>query len=82
MGVRKPRIQIKLRAILDEERVSAYALAQALAGKVGRNTVYSLARGEKHRPDLEALAWVIWGLRKLTGKPYGVQDLLAYEEEP
>ncbi|ALJ91503.1 hypothetical protein TO73_1669 [Thermus aquaticus Y51MC23] len=23
-----------------------------------------------------------WGLRKLTGKPYGVQDLLAYEEEP
>jgi len=78
----RPRIQIRLKAVLDKERVSAYALAQVLAGKVGRNTIYSLARGEKQRPDLEALAWVIWGLRKLTGKPYGVQDLLEYQEEP
>jgi hypothetical protein len=53
-----------------------------LAGKVAANTVYAYARGTTNRPDLEALAWVIWGLRKLTGKPYGVQDLLAYEEEP
>ncbi len=75
-----PHIRLKLRSLLDQEGVSAYALAQVLVGKVGRNTVYGLARGEKKRPDLEALAWVIWGLRKLTGKPYGVQDLLEYEE--
>ncbi|MGC8968012.1 MAG: hypothetical protein ACP5JV_06790 [Thermus sp.] len=75
-----PRIRWRLRAVLDRERVSAYALAQVLAGKVAPNTVYSLARGEKQRPDLEALAWVIWGLRKLTGKPYGVGDVLVYEE--
>ncbi|MFM9419397.1 hypothetical protein ACKLNZ_01785 [Thermus scotoductus] len=76
-----PRIRWKLRAVLDQEGLSAYGLTQLLAGKVAPNTVYSFARGEKKRPDLEALAWVIWGLRKLTGKPYGVQDLLEYEEE-
>ncbi|ALJ90670.1 hypothetical protein TO73_0822 [Thermus aquaticus Y51MC23] len=77
-----PRVRWKLRDVLNAEGVSAYALTHLLAGKVAANTVYAYARGTTNRPDLEALAWVIWGLRKLTGKPYGVQDLLAYEEEP
>jgi len=75
-----PRIRWKLRALLDQQGVSAYALTQVLAGKVAPNTIYAFARGTTKRPDLEALAWVLWGLRKLTGKPYGVQDLLEYEE--
>ena len=77
-----PRVRWKLKEVLRADGISVYALANLLAGKVAANTVYAYARGTTARPDLEALAWVIWGLRKLTGKPYGVQDLLEYQEEP
>ncbi|AFV76710.1 hypothetical protein Theos_1686 [Thermus oshimai JL-2] len=73
-----PEVRWRLKEVLNREGVSAYALAKALAGKVAPNTVYALARGQTKRPDLEALAWVIWALRGLTGKEYGVGDLLEY----
>ncbi|RTH26585.1 hypothetical protein CSW18_04625 [Thermus scotoductus] len=76
----EPRIRLKLREILDQEGVSAYALSRTIAQKVSPNTVYALTRGTTQRPDLQALAWVVWGLRRLTGKPYEICDLLKYEE--
>ncbi|WP_234554201.1 helix-turn-helix transcriptional regulator [Thermus caliditerrae] len=75
-----PRLRWRLREVLAGENLTVYRLAQVLSGKVSRNTLYAWASGSINRPDLEALAWVLWALRKLTGKPYGVQDLLEYEE--
>jgi hypothetical protein len=76
-----PRVRLRLGDVLKQEGLSAYRLERVLGERVGRATIYRWVRKDEGRVDLEALAWVIWGLRKLTGKPYGVQDLLAYEEE-
>ncbi|MDW8358680.1 MAG: hypothetical protein RMK63_12325 [Thermus sp.] len=70
----------KLPEILRAEGISVYRLVNLLAGHVSRTTLYSWVWHPPQRPDLEALAWVLWGLRKLTGKPYGVQDLLEYQD--
>jgi len=77
-----PRLRFRLKEVLTEEGLIPHNLEKVLGDKVGRATVYRLARREPSRVDLDTLAWVIWGLRKLTGKPYGVQDLLEYQEEP
>ncbi|GAA6761746.1 MULTISPECIES: helix-turn-helix domain-containing protein [Thermus] len=76
-----PRVRFKLKEVLEQEGLSAYRLERLLGDRISRATVYRWVRSAPARPDLEALAWVIWGLRKLTGKPYDVCDLLEYEEE-
>lgn len=75
-----PRLIWKLPQVLRAEGISVYRLVGVLSGRVSRTTLYSWVWQAPQRPDLEALAWVLWGLRKLTGKPYGVQDLLEYAE--
>jgi hypothetical protein len=75
-----PRVRLRLKELLREEGLSSERLAQALEGRVGRATVYRWAAKSEGAVDLAPLAWVVWGLRQLTGKQYGVGDVLAYEE--
>ena len=77
-----PATRWKLRALLEAERISAYALARALAEHTRPNTIYRLVRTghEPCRVDLQTLTLVISGLRKLTGRQIGVGDILEYIE--
>ncbi|MGC8904932.1 hypothetical protein [Thermus sp.] len=75
-------IRNRLPEIMRREGITAYRLAKALARRAARNTIYRWARGEVPTClDVGTLEALLAGLRELTGKSYGVGDLLAYEEE-
>ena len=75
-------IRNQLPDIMQREGISAYRLAKILARRVARNTIYRWARGEVPTClDVGTLEALLAGLRELTGKTYGVGDLLAYEED-
>lgn len=78
-----PVTRWKLRALLEQEKKSAYALARILSEKTRPNTIYRLVRigHEPTRVDLSTLTLVISGLRQLTGKPIQISDILEYTEE-
>ncbi len=72
-----PQIRWKLPAILQQEQVSIYRLDQELAKRVSRTTLYKWgsAPGPK-QIDPEVMGWVLWGLERITGTRYKVEDLL------
>lgn len=74
-------IRWKLKHLLDQNGLTAYRLVQELQGKVSKNTVYSLARGEATRVDLPTLNAVLCALRHMLNQKIGVGDLFFYEEE-
>jgi len=75
-------VKWKLANILEAEGINPYKLAVEVKHSRA-NTVYRLARkGEElKRVDLEVLADVLSGLRKLTGKDIKLTDLLDYSDE-
>ena len=70
----------RLGDVLKEHGLTAYKLAAELHGRVNRNSVYAIARGDTERVDRSTLAAVLEALRTLTGQRYSVADLLSYEE--
>ncbi|MFC3833863.1 MULTISPECIES: helix-turn-helix domain-containing protein [Deinococcus] len=67
--------------ILREHGLTAYKLAAELHGKVNRNSVYAIARGDTERVDRTTLSALLEALRTLTGQKYTVADLLEYTSE-
>lgn len=69
----------RIKDILDDHQISVYRLAQELAGKVSRNTVYSTVGGSAKRVDLATLGNILAALRSLTGNiQLDAADLLEY----
>ena len=66
--------------MLEANSITPYRLAEEARGLVNRNTVYAVARGDSARVDLSTLDGLIGTLRRLTGKPVSVCDLLEYQE--
>ena len=73
-------LRVKLREYLDSHNLSAYRLAKEVEG-VSPKTVYAYAAGSR-QPSMENLEKLITTLRKLTGEPVNVSDLLEYKPEP
>jgi predicted ArsR family transcriptional regulator len=73
-------IKWKLADVLEAEGLNAYKLAMEVDHSRA-NTVYRLARkGEAlKRVDLEVLADLLVGLRKLTGKGLMPNDLIEFD---
>lgn len=67
--------------LLAAHNLTAYKLAAHLTGKVNRNSVYAIARGDTDRVDRATLGHLLAGLEELTGTRYTVADLLAYQPE-
>jgi hypothetical protein len=67
--------------LLKKHNISAYSLASKLAGKVNRNSVYAIAKGEPERVDRNTLNHLVIVLRELTGnQTLNVGDLLEFTE--
>ncbi|WP_019586555.1 hypothetical protein [Deinococcus apachensis] len=66
--------------VLQAHGLTAYKLAGELHGKVNRNSVYAIARGDTERVDRATLAALLAALHALTGQRYTVGDLLEYSE--
>jgi hypothetical protein len=69
-------VRWKLPEILRREGVSVYRLNQELAKKVSRATLYKWGTKRPKSIDPQVLGWVLWGLERITGKRYTLQDLL------
>lgn len=65
--------------ILRREGVSVYRLHQELSKKVSRATLYKWGTEGPKSIDPQVLGWVLWGLERMTGKRYILQDLLEVE---
>jgi hypothetical protein len=68
----------KVGDVLREHGLTAYKLAAELHGRVNRNSVYAIARGDTERVDRTTLGALLEALRALTGRPYTVADLLEF----
>lgn len=71
----------RLSAILEENSITPYRLAEEVRGRVSRNSIYAIANAKTERVDLSTLSALLDGLRKLTGKSYSVGDLLEYHPD-
>ncbi|WP_331825202.1 helix-turn-helix domain-containing protein [Deinococcus sp. YIM 134068] len=71
----------RLGEILQARGLTAYKLAGQLNGKVNRNSVYAIARGDTDRVDRATLGHLLSALGELTGQRYTVGDLLEYSPE-
>ncbi|MEX2540251.1 MAG: helix-turn-helix transcriptional regulator [Trueperaceae bacterium] len=69
-------IRVRLGDYLAQKDISAYRLAQEADRKLAKNTVYSMARGETKRVDLETLSTIMIALERLTGEAVTFDDLL------
>lgn len=76
-------VRWRLADFLEERSLTTYALVQAI-GTTRMNTIYRIARRgqEPTRVDLPTLATVLDGLRKLTGEPVSIMDVLEYVPDP
>ncbi|THF70546.1 hypothetical protein E7T06_07375 [Deinococcus sp. Arct2-2] len=78
-----PEVVVEWRVpeILKQHDLTAYKLAEALAGKVNRNSAYEIAAGRSKRVDRTTLYDLIVALRTLTGdESLTVGDLFTFEE--
>jgi len=75
------RVRLRLGEILRQHGISGYRLAKAVGGRVSRNTIYAWLREEPPKClELTTLEAILTALRELTGRAYGVGDLLTLEE--
>ncbi len=81
--IAEPQVRWKLPEVLEREGISIDQLNQELAKRVSRATLdkWGSATGPK-RLDPEVVGWVLWALRRLTGKPYELSDLLEIKVPP
>lgn len=72
-------VRWRLADYLEERGLTAYAVAKA-SDITRLNTIYRLARRGKEptRVDLPTLALLLDGLRKVTGGPVSISDVLEY----
>lgn len=73
-------VEWKLRNLLEEEGLTAYALVKNMGVGVRANTIYRLARKENllKRVDLETIRSILDALNSLTGKNFSVCDIIKY----
>ena len=75
----------KLRALLEREGVTVYALAKKLGESMEQplniRTLYRWTNDTPSNPGLEGIAWVLWGLGELTGKTFTVTDVLEFRRK-
>lgn len=69
----------RLAQVLDAEGITVYQLHQIVKPHVSSNTLYSWSKRAPKLLDPEKLAWVLWGLARLTGKPYVLADLIELD---
>ena len=75
-------IRWRIPDILKKHDISAYNLASRLAGKVNRNSVYAIAKGDPERVDRNTLNNLVIVLRDLTGnQTLNVGALLEFVED-
>lgn len=70
----------KLKSFLEQNNISAYALAKEVAPQLSANTVYSLVRETPQRVDLDSLDTVINALRQITKQNVQIGHLLEYKK--
>lgn len=70
----------KLKSFLEQNNISAYALAKEVAPKLSANTVYSLVRETPQRVDLDSLDTILTGLRQITKQNVQIGHLLEYKK--
>jgi len=77
-------IRWKLRETLKRLDINPYALARAMGDQRKAVTLYRLASPSKtpSRIDLGTLSEIITALRRVTGEPVTIADLLEVVEEP
>lgn len=72
----------KLRALLERERVTVYALAKKLEDSMEEplhiTTLYRWTSATPGNPNFEGIGWVLWALEEITGKSYQISDVLEY----
>ena len=71
-------IRVRVGEYLNKHGLSTYRLVQETEGKLAKNTVYAMVRGEAKRVDLETLDTLMGALHALTGESVGLEDVLAY----
>jgi hypothetical protein len=69
-------VTLKLREYLKAHQLNARQVE--LEAGIGQNTIYRVMRATNLNRD--SLAGIIRALRKLTGKPVGIADVLEYSE--
>ncbi len=74
-------IRWKLKAFLNEHRLTPYRLAKATHGKLSLNAVYNAVADDLTAVKFDSLNTLIDALRDLTGKEVGVSDLIEYTHE-
>ena len=70
-------VRWRVKQLLEDHSLSTYRLWKESGLAMG--TSYRLVRGDTTSLNAETLDKVVGALRRLTGKPIGVQDLLDYE---
>ena len=73
--------QWRFKEFLRQRDIKPAVVAQATAGRLSRNSVYSLARGAE-AVRFETLDVLLPALREITGEDVAVGDLIAYEPDP
>jgi hypothetical protein len=74
-------IKWKLGEVLEREGLTVYRLHQELSENVSRNTLYRLSNEQPERIELSITANILKALERLSGKSYGITDLLEVIEE-
>ena len=73
-------VALRLKELLDELDVSVYRLEKECR-KVGRTALYEMASGRSSGVRFASLSDIVETLRRITGRPIGVSDLLLYCED-
>jgi DNA-binding Xre family transcriptional regulator len=71
----------KLKPFLEQNNISAYALAKEVASNLAANTVYALVRETPQRVDLDSLDTILTALRQMTKQNVQIGHLLEYRRE-
>lgn len=80
-----PRIQWKLKELLQRERVTPNELSvrirESIDPSVDRNAIYRLTRSVPQRPDMNLLAAILAGLELITKRAFELTDLMDYDRD-
>lgn len=72
-------VKWKIKELLRENGITPYRLMKDTG--LSQGTAYRLANNDFNSVNAEIIDAVVKALRKLTGKPVEVADLLEYQEE-
>ncbi|WP_162243085.1 helix-turn-helix transcriptional regulator [Deinococcus sp. Leaf326] len=67
----------KLKETMDAHGVTRYAVQKE--AKIAMNTLRGMYDGTTRRPDLDVLGSIIGALRRMTGQPITLTDVLTLE---